>query len=378
MDRNSKILSVFLFLVFLQCAIAPCFVSAAVIDGKESVRQMETEYAVRFSVEYYENGSKLLSLADGQRFLIVPENAPDPQSIDPDIVILRQPIRNIYLAATAAMCLFDALDRLDSISLSGTRADGWYIENARKAMEEGNIIYAGKYNKPDYEMMLENNCSLAIESQMIGHASDVKEKLEEIGIPVVTDLSSSEPHPLGRTEWIRFYGAMLNEEDKADTLFKAQADHMNSVLSEGKTGKTVAFFHISSSGFVVVRKSGDYISKMIELAGAAYVFDNIGDPEKSTSTVTIEMETFFAGAKDADVIIYNSTIGGEIDSIADLIMKNELLSEFRAVKTGNVWCTRQNMYQDTTQLGLMIRSFHEIFSGEADTLDEVPYLYRLK
>ena len=373
-----RLTGIFLLPLLLICIFAAGPVSAVSIDGQEPVRRMETEHAAQFSVDYYENGSKLLTLADGQRFLVLPEGTTHPREIEPDIVILQQPIRNIYLAATAAMCLFDALDQLDAISLSGTKADGWYVENARTAMEEGRILYAGKYNKPDYEMLLEHSCSLAIESQMIGHASDVKEKIEELGIPVLTDLSSSETHPLGRTEWIRFYGVLLDEEEKADELFRTQADYLNSVLSDGNTGKTAAFFHISSSGFAVVRKSGDYVSKMIELAGGTYVFSDIGDPEKSTSTVTIEMETFFANARDADVIIYNSTIGGEIDSIAELLEKNELLGEFKAVKSGDVWCTRQNMYQDTTQLGLMIRSFHEIFSGEADGSDEVPYLYRLK
>ena len=372
-----------LFRLFLFPILFPLFaglpvVTASAIDGQEPIRSLETDFAIQFSVDYYENGSKLLSTGEGQRFLVLPENAEQPKSIDPDIIILRKPVRNIYLAATAAMCLFDALDRLDAISLSGTKADGWYIENARRAMEDGKILYAGKYNKPDYEMMLEHSCSLAIESQMIGHASDVKEKIEELGIPVLVDLSSSEPHPLGRTEWIKFYGALLDEEDRAEELFRQQTEHLNSVMTNGNTGKTAAFFHISSSGLVVVRKSGDYVSKMIELAGGSYVFKNIGDPEKSTSTVTIDMETFFAGARDADVIIYNSTIGGEIETIDDLLSKNDLLREFKAVRNGNVWCTRQNMYQDTTQLGLMIRSFHEIFSGEADNLDEVPYLYRLK
>ena len=212
---------------------------------------------------------------------------------------------------------------------------------------------------------------------MIGHASEVKDKLEELGIPVLIDLSSSEPHPLGRTEWIRLYGVLVNEEEKADDLFREQKEYLTDVLSAENTGKTAAFFYISSSGRVVVRKSGDYVSKMIELAGGKYVFDSIGDPEKSTSTVTIDMETFFAGAKDADVIIYNSTIAGEVNSIAELIGKSDLLAEFKALKEGNVWCTAQNMYQDTTQLGQMIKSFHLIFTGEADDLDELPYFYRI-
>ena len=255
--------------------------------------------------------------------------------------------------------------------------DGWYIEGARQAMRDGKIIYAGKYSEPDYELLLENRCSLAVESQMIGHASEVKEKLEELGIPVLVDMSSSEPHPLGRTEWLRLYGALLNREDKADRLFREQKDYLENVVSSGSTGKTVALFHISTSGRVVVRKSGDYVSKMIELAGGKYVFDSIGDPEKSTSTVTIDMETFFAGAKDADVIIYNSTIAGEVSSMTELTAKSDLLAEFKAVKEGNVWCTAQNMYQDTTQLGRMIQSIYRILSGEAESLDELPYFYRI-
>lgn len=143
------------------------------------------------------------------------------------------------------------------------------------------------------------------------------------------------------------------------------------------TGKTVAFFHISSSGYAVARKSTDYVSKMIELAGGEYVFRDLGDPETATSTVNLEMETFFATAKDADYIIYNSTIGGEIDTLEDLVAKNALLAQMKAVQNGNVWCTSKNMYQETTGLGQMIQSFHQIFSGQADELEQVPYLHRL-
>ena len=117
---------------------------------------------------------------------------------------------------------------------------------------------------------------------------------------------------------------------------------------------------------------------MLELAGGRYVFDDLGDPETRTSTVTIEMEKFFATAKDADYIIYNSTIGGEIKTIDELLAKNELLAEFTAVQNGNVWCTSENMYQETTQLGQMIQSFQKVFSGEADALIELPYLHRLQ
>lgn len=346
--------------------------------GWEKEGSLELKYATEFSVDYYPQGYKVISLADGSRFLVIPQGREAPRGMPQDMVPLYQPLENIYLAATAAMCLFDALERLDAISLSGTRVDGWHIENARKAMEEGKILYAGKYSEPDYEMLLDYQCPIAIESTMIGHASEVRKKLEELGIPVLVDQSSNEPHPLGRTEWIKLYGALLNEEARAEEVFSQQLAYLEQAQSQEPSGKTVAFFHISSAGYVVARKSGDYVSKMLELAGGRYVFDDLGDPKTRTSTVNLEMETFFATAKDADYIIYNSTIGGEVRTMEELLAKNSLLAEFQAVKTGNVWCTAENMYQETTGLGQMVQSFQKIFSGEAEELTELPYLYRLQ
>ena len=378
MKRTAKTCIVFLMLLSLLSGCGEPRVQEGLGNGWEPISSMELQYATEFAVDYYEGGYKLLSISDGSRFLVIPEGMDCPRGIAKDIVPLYQPVENIYLAATAAMCLFDAMDRLDAISLSGARQDSWYIPGAVEAMKQGKILYAGKYSEPDYEMILNHHCPLAIESTMIGHASEVKDKLEELGIAVLVDQSSMESHPLGRTEWMKLYGALLNEEEKAEELFGQQVEYLNQVLEEENTGKTVAFFHISSAGYVVARKSGDYVSKMIELAGGRYVFKDLGDPETKTSTVNLEMETFFAAAKDADYIIYNSTIGGEVKNQEELLEKSPLLSEFKAVKNGNVWCTNRNMYQETTKLGQMVQSFHEIFSGQADDLTELPYLYKLQ
>lgn len=383
MKRILSILTVLALLMSTLFAFSGCGETAQSGDLSKDFTltgSMQLDYATHFGVDYYERDGLTYKLihTDDTKVLVVPEGTDVPKGIADDIIVLKQPVENIYLAATAAMCLFDALDSLDAIRLSGTKADGWYIENARKAMEDGRIIYAGKYSEPDYELLLSENCSVAVESMMITHATEVKGKLGELGIPVLTDESSLESHPLGRTEWIKLYAAILGKEDRANEIFDEQKAFLNEVEGEEHTGKTVAFFYISSSGNAVVRKSGDYVSKMIELAGGKYVFDNIGDPEKANATVNLEMESFFAAAKDADYIIYNSTIGGEVKDLNTLLSKSTLLKEFKAVKEGNVWCTEENMYQETTRLGETIQSFRKIFTGEADGLDELPYLYRLK
>ncbi len=377
-----RVLSLALCALFL-FFIVGCTESAQVSNrdlgnGWEIESSMPLQYATQFSVDYYAGGYKLICLSDNSRFLIVPEDAEAPAGIDKDIMILHQPIQNIYLVATSAMCLFDALDALDAISLSGTKAENWYSENARSAMENGKILYAGKYSEPDYELILSSGCELAIESTMISHAPEVKEKLLDLGISVLIDQSSYEKHPLGRTEWIKFYAALLNKESDAEALFVDQVGFLNEAAAQENTGKTVAFFYISTSGYAVARKSGDYVTKMIELAGGNYIFSDLGDSETATSMVTLEMEKFYATAKDADFIIYNSTISGELKNLDELIAKNELLRDFKAVQNGNVWCTNQNLFQETTQLGRMILDINRMLVQDDPTVTRLDFLYKLQ
>ena len=147
-------------------------------------------YAEQFTVDFYQGDYALVSISDGSRFLLVPEGSSQPEALDSDIVVLQQPVTDIYLTATSVMCLFDALEALDSITMSGTRAKDWYIENAKVAMENGKIAYAGKYSEPDYEMILASSCKLPVQSTMANHAPEVKEKLLDLGIPVLVDQSN--------------------------------------------------------------------------------------------------------------------------------------------------------------------------------------------
>ena len=378
--KNITITGLIIFLLFLLFALTGCDSRKSgsesdLGNGWKPVKHMKLKYAKQFSVYYYKDGYKLIRLHDGSKFLVVPEGKDAPNGIDKRISVLRQPINRIYLAATASMCLFDRLGSIDNIKYSGAEHDDWYIENARKAMEEGRISFVGKYNQPDYEALSSGKCDVAIESTMINHVPAVKKKLEEFEIPVFTDQSSLENHPLGRTEWIKVYGAMLNKEPEAEKIFDEQVKVLE-VIDNKKTNKTVAFFTILPSGQVMVRKSGDYVSKMINLAGGKYVFRNIGDHKKVRATVTIDMEDFYKHAKSADILIYNNTIGGTITSISQLEQMNPLMKEFKAVKNGNVWYTGQNLYQETTGFGQMISDMHKVFvDGNVDS-DSLTYLHK--
>ena len=348
--------------------------------GEELVyeRSLELQYAENFKVDYYEGGYTLLTITmDGTCFLIVPENGEVPQTLDKEIVVLRRPIKDIYLVASSAIDIFNELNGLDSIAFSGQKEDGWFIEAAREEMHKGNILYAGKYSKPDYELLVSNHCALAIENMMISHSPEVVENLENFGIPVMIDYSSYESHPLGRVEWVKFYGALLGKEEEAERIFADQAAILERVSASeklDKTDKTVAFFFITSNGMVQVRQSSDYVPKMIELAGGIYIFQNLGDPETKRSTMNMQVEEFYASAKDADFLIYNSSIDGGVSNVEELLDKCELLADFKAVENGNVWCTTNDMYQQSLAIGYFIEDIHAMIQGENDDMN---YLYHL-
>lgn len=346
------------------------------IPGLTYDHSMELEYATQFAVDYYQDDYAVITIDQEGSYLVVPEGKEVPENLSSDITVLQQPLDHIYLVATSAMDLFRAIDGIGNITLSGTDADGWYIEEAKNAIEDGSMQYAGKYSAPDYELILANGCDLAIESTMIYHSPDVREKLEEFGIPVLVEHSSYESDPLGRLEWLKLYAVLLDKEDEAQEYFQSQTDMLTDVLGAENTGKTVAFFSINSNGYVTVRKTGDYISKMIELAGGQYIFQNLGD-DNALSTMNMQMEDFYAGACDADYIIYNSAIESELHSLDELLEKSSLLADFKAVKEGNVWCTEKSLFQETTGIATMISDIHTMLTSEDPDLSQLSYMYRL-
>lgn len=348
---------------------------------------MELSYAENFAVDYYEGGYKLLTTRlNGDRILIVPKHKQAPEDaealVSPSaegkpgkLIVLQEPVKNLYLVASSVMDMFAQLDSMDAISMCGLKEEDWYIPAAKQAMKDGTLLYAGKYSQPDYELLLSQNCSMAIENSMIYHTPEVMEKLDEFGIPTLVEYSSYEEHPLGRVEWVRFFGALLDQEEKADQLFEKQKEALKRVEAEESTGKTVAFFYITSNGLVQVRQSTDYIPKMIELAGGKYVFENLGDPDSRRSTVNLQLEDFYDGAQDADFLVYNTTIDRQVQTLEDLLKKCSLLKDFKAVKNHQVWCTTEDMYQQSMSAGNLIEDFHRMLTGDDK---ETRYLYRLK
>ncbi len=333
------------------------------IAGMKPTGRMELTYAEGFDITEYGDYRFVCIYGVGD-YLLVPEGSDVPGDIPDDITVLKKPLDKTYLVSTSVADLIRQIGALDNIRLSSLRSEDWYIKEAADLMDEGKIIYAGKYRTPDYELILSEGCDLAIENTMIYHDPEVKEKLEELGIPVLVETSSYEKDPLGRLEWIRLYGVLFDRQKEADSWYRVQEKIIGSPADPDHPDKSVAMFYVSATGMINVRAPGDYITKMIEAAGGKYVpGSDVIDSNGGMGTVNMNAEDFYAAVKDADILIYNGTIADEITSVEDLVAKNAIFADMKAVKEGNVYCLGSDFFQKSTGMADFITDMRRVIDG---------------
>ena len=350
---------------------------APALPGLVYERAMEKRYAEQFDVFYYEGGYKLLAIGDGNRYLVVPEGLSAPDGLDPEVRVLYQPLDKIYLASTSGISLFDAMDALDTVKLTSLKRDDCYVENAAAAMDRGEILFGGKYSEPDYEQLVDSGVSLAIENTMILHAPKIIEMIENLGIPVFIENSSYEPHPLGRTEWVKLFAALIDREEAAGEFFDRSVSVMDRIEAYPNTGKTAAIFLIDSAGRAQVRSADDYLSKIIGIAGGVNAFERLGgDDESRRTNVSMTMEEFYATAMNVDYLIYNASgYSTGVDSVEKLLELSSLLGDCKAVREKNVWWIGPETYQHSDKISDLILDVHTMLT---DGEGEMTFLHRME
>ncbi len=346
------------------------------LSGAEYISTDTNDYARCFAIHRYSKGIIVISVDDGRNYLLLPAGEEISDYEGKDHIIIHRPPENIYLAASGAMCHFDAIGAADRIRLSGLKADSWYIDAARKAMEAQDIIYGGKYSAPDYEKMVMEDVGLAIESTMILHTPKVLDKLKRLEIPTLIDRSSYEQEPLGRCEWVKVYGVICDKEAEAAGAFEEQKRLLGSLQSDRASGRRVAVFSINSNHQIVTRPKNDYFAKMIEQGGGKYLAPEYGDGDGDLrSQITVSMEAFYDYAAEADILIYNGAIENAPDSIEALLDTDAIFSDFKALKNENIWYTDRSLYQYADRTGTIIDNLYRVISeGE----EETEFFHRLK
>ena len=136
--------------------------------GLSKTGELQLNYATGYRVTWFGDYS-VISIDNSGMYLLIPEGGTAPEGLPKEVTCLYKPLDSTYLVSTSAMDLVVTCGALDRIALSGTKASDWYVDEAREAMETGEIVYAGRYRAPDYELLLTSGCDIASENMMIDH-----------------------------------------------------------------------------------------------------------------------------------------------------------------------------------------------------------------
>ena len=285
-----------------------CTPSGKQTSSKEALSSDSIQYAQGFTVQRFDtyimvevrdpwDSTRLL-----QRYLLVDRTKSVPGGL-PKGTIVKVPVKDIVIYTSVHAAIIDQLHETDKvIGVCEPR----YMDTPaiQEGIQAGRIADLGEATSPNIEKMIEICSELVIASPFQNSSYG---PVEKIGIPIIEGADYMEAFPLGRTEWIRFYGLLFGKEEMADSIFKeteqaylslkdltANIDNRPTVLSEKKFG---------SSWYV---PSGDsYMAHLIEDAGADYMFKDL----PGAGSTPLAFETVFDKAIHADIwlVKYNQS-----------------------------------------------------------------------
>ena len=285
-----------------------CTPSGKQTSSKEALSSDSIQYAQGFTVQRFDtyimvevrdpwDSTRLL-----QRYLLVDRTKSVPGGL-PKGTIVKVPVKDIVIYTSVHAAIIDQLHETDKvIGVCEPR----YMDTPaiQEGIQAGRIADLGEATSPNIEKMIEIGAELVIASPFQNSSYG---PVEKIGIPIIEGADYMEAFPLGRTEWIRFYGLLFGKEEMADSIFKeteqayvslkdlpANLDNRPTVLSEKKFG---------SSWYV---PSGDsYMAHLIEDAGADYMFKDL----PGAGSTPLAFETVFDKAIHADIwlVKYNQS-----------------------------------------------------------------------
>lgn len=262
----------------------------------------------------------------------------------PEGTLVRTPLSKAVVYSSVHCGLLNQIGALKSI---GGVCDLKYIklQEVQDGCRTGSIADVGNGMNPDIEKIIDLHPDAIMLSPF--ENSGGYGRVEKLNIPIIECADYMETSALGRAEWMRFYGLLFGEAQKADSLFAEVEKNYNelkalvaplsyapSVISELKNG---------SAWYVPGGKSTS--ARIYADAGANYVF---ADDEHSGS-VPLTFETVFDKGQNADfwLIKYNQAID---KTYKELEQDYAPYTGFRAFKERNIYgCNtgKVDFYEDS-------------------------------
>jgi iron complex transport system substrate-binding protein len=329
-----EVKSTFIYLILIISLISGCRNSGSrdILIGHAIGKQTaRTNYAEKFTVQEIGN-YRLISVhapwqnASGNSFRYLagsdPQNIPDSLT---HLTFIQTPVERAVIMSTTFISFLDTLDVLNTVKgVSG--GSNIYHPLLRKRFMSNKIREVGYDHSMNYEVLVDLQPDVVF---MFGVQSGIVQtikKLEEIGIPVVICADYLEPHPLGRSEWLKFFAAFYEKEEQADRIFSGIAKQYNAIAEAASenTPQPSVLLGLPWKDTWYVAGGRSFAAQLISDAGGRYIFDD----EDHAEAKPVGIEKVFMRGLEADIWM-NTGVATSSKVILDHDPRFEMLEAFQ-------------------------------------------------
>lgn len=333
----------FLLYLFL---VESCTVSNTVQDTLSS----ESRYASLLQIESLDQGMTLCRITNPwkpeetiKQYLLVPkaydefnnENEHDIEQRYGTCEVIRTPLTHIALSSSCHGYLLSQLDAIDNIAVF---LDAEYVaySETKYRIETQQIINGGSSLAPNIETIISQQCD-AIWFTPFENASTGN--IEILPITKICCADYMEASPLGRAEWMRFYGRLVDKAEQADSLFALVESNYTEIKDNvdrssvtNADSSHMLFSELPYQATWYVPGGQSTMGIMYRDAGYRYAWAD----DSHSGSLALSAEVVLEQAQDADYWLIKY-ISDHDYTIGDLVAQNEYYGQFKATKDGNVF-----------------------------------------
>ena len=306
-------------------------------------------------------------------YLLIDREKPVPPHL-PEGTVVRTPLQKAVVYSSVHTSLLKQIDALGSV---GGVCDLNYIKlpEVQEGVKRGTIADIGNGMSPNIERIIDLHPDAILLSPF--ENSGGYGRVEKLSIPIIECADYMETSPLGRAEWMRFYGLLFGHEAEADSLFaEVEKNYLSlKALTEPLTGRPSVFSELKSSSAWYVPGGRSTVARLYADAGADYVFAD----DTHSGSFPLAFETVFDRAQHADfwLIKYNQAIEKTYRELQQDYAPYTGFQAFRERKVYACNTGKVNYYEDTPfrpdgLLKDLIRIFHPEVVEEAEAVYFLP------
>ncbi len=329
--------------------LASCKGSHASASSEEEGEVLPLKYAENLTVREFPDFTEVTvrnpwdTLKTLQKYILVERDSAMPAGL-PEGTIIKVPVTNALVYSTVHNSLITELGAMDAI---GGICNSKYVngKELQARLASGRIVDCGVSLSPDLEKIIKLKPQVIMLSPF--ENNDKYAKVGELGIPIIECADYMETSPLGRAEWVRFYGMLFGKQDVADKMFaETESNYLKlKQIANGLAIKPKVIIDQRYGQVWNVPGGVSIMGRLIEDAGGINPFASY----EQSGSVPLAPEKVLAEAHDADIwfVRYNQEKEKTMKELGNDAPVN---SQFKAFKDGRVYgCNTRyvNFYEET-------------------------------